>query len=425
MILSFPKLIVSFFKTALTATSKINEIHTLLLLQQSCPSLLKKALPTVPALEEAYAQSPLKTLVIANVQISGSQLLLRLAKDAVSIPYSATVQIFQEALNASGFNKDAALAEFIRYQYCFGLNDAHLLQLCEAYAASEWAWGKEKYRKHVWCRYIGILLEHGQTDAALAIVRRYHTIYGLSSLEQFLPAAHFAHNNGFSNTAIAQAAYIVDEVQKNIHNGVLAEYLHNKRVAVVGSGPYEIGRGRGKEIDSHDTVIRFNHAIITAEASKDYGTQTHILSRNYARPFSYSTFPKTKLLYLAEGITRFPLHAQAVAALANDSKKLKRILVAPTRQDFQNTCKQFDYTRFTSGFLCVAHVKAISKQLSIDNLYGFSFKEEGQDDFRSEQGLYYFKPEPGEFIHPSPYTVHDLNQEKAAFQQLFASHARN
>jgi hypothetical protein len=51
-------------------------------------------------------------------------------------------------------------------------------------------------------------------------------------------------------------------------------YLSGKRVALVGPAPYLMGLGRGKEIDSHDVVVRVQPEIFSTE---DYGSRIDII----------------------------------------------------------------------------------------------------------------------------------------------------
>ena len=65
----------------------------------------------------------------------------------------------------------------------------------------------------------------------------------------------------------------------------LKKYLEGKTVALVGPAPYMLGQSNGKDIDSHDVVVRIQHGIPN---TKDYGTKTDIvqscLNSNYGPP---------------------------------------------------------------------------------------------------------------------------------------------
>ena len=59
-----------------------------------------------------------------------------------------------------------------------------------------------------------------------------------------------------------------------ILNEQLAEYLKDKKVALVGPAPYLIDKNRGKIIDDHDVVVRIQPEIFCVE---DYGSRTDIV----------------------------------------------------------------------------------------------------------------------------------------------------
>jgi hypothetical protein len=69
------------------------------------------------------------------------------------------------------------------------------------------------------------------------------------------------------------------QILKSQKDRLFEKLVAGKSVAVVGNGPQEMGKGTGKEIDSHDLVIRFNN-FKTAGYEIDYGTRTDIWARN-------------------------------------------------------------------------------------------------------------------------------------------------
>lgn len=54
------------------------------------------------------------------------------------------------------------------------------------------------------------------------------------------------------------------------------EYITGKAVAVVGNSPCELGLGKGREIDDHDIVIRFNNYVIDDKTVSDYGAKENV-----------------------------------------------------------------------------------------------------------------------------------------------------
>jgi len=69
------------------------------------------------------------------------------------------------------------------------------------------------------------------------------------------------------------------QLYKSHHDRLFEKLLEGKSVAVVGNGPQQINKDTGKEIDSHDIVIRFNNYRIDGY-EKDYGNRTDIWVRN-------------------------------------------------------------------------------------------------------------------------------------------------
>ena len=61
------------------------------------------------------------------------------------------------------------------------------------------------------------------------------------------------------------------------------EYLQGKSIALVGGSGCEIGKNKGKEIDSHDIVIRFNNYPQDEKYACDYGRKTNIWIRQGAK----------------------------------------------------------------------------------------------------------------------------------------------
>ena len=68
------------------------------------------------------------------------------------------------------------------------------------------------------------------------------------------------------------------QIHQSTHNKLFEKLVAGKSIAVVGNGPQQIDKETGKEIDTHDLVIRFNN-FKTAGHEKDYGRRTDIWVR--------------------------------------------------------------------------------------------------------------------------------------------------
>ena len=396
---------------------KIEEIHTLLLLQQQYPEIARQVLPVDKHLKEALfsdgALPPLPALnVLKRLRRSGIDSQIEMLAKSISLPYSQTTALFQEILHNSRDNEVLVLQKYIRYLYRHGLDDTLLLQNITRFLT---ICPKRSVPRDILCIAVTCFLEANDHPQALDALQRYAKLFSTKGLERFPLVAHFSHSYGITNKFIRNAAYLVDAVEKSRKNGVLREYLDGKRIAVVGNGPFEIGKGKGREIDSHDVVIRFNHSVVNSQSSADYGTQTTLWVRNAATAPQFRHFPTARYLFLNEGLERYILPTQYVNALARDAAAMGRVLAAPSRHEYQAVCKPFDYTRFTSGFFCIAYLLYLGVPLRSESLYGFAFKEEGLTSY-TDIGPYFSESQQ---VAKNAYAVHSLSREREAFHTLF------
>lgn len=58
-----------------------------------------------------------------------------------------------------------------------------------------------------------------------------------------------------------------------------------ERVAIVGPAPHLIGQGCGKEIDTHDLVVRVNQGNVLTSNAADFGTRTDLIYTDYNSTF--------------------------------------------------------------------------------------------------------------------------------------------
>ena len=127
----------------------------------------------------------------------------------------------------------------------------------------------------IWLIYISCLIEIDDKVAAVDILKKYISIYGLKDIERYLPVADFAYKNGYESENIKKASFVFKKLDENRKNKLFEKLIEGKTIAVVGNGPSEIGKGKGKEIDSHDIVIRFNNYRVEG-FEQDYGSRTDV-----------------------------------------------------------------------------------------------------------------------------------------------------
>ena len=158
----------------------------------------------------------------------------------------------------------------------FGPTDELMRELA-LWEKSRWAW--ENNGAEVFLIYATCLLEKGEKDEALRVLKKVADIYGLDKIYRYMPLAQMMVELGCEEDDIVRSAIVFHHMEKNRKAGVLEKLLENKRIAVVGNGPLEIGKGLGKEIDEHDIVIRFNNFQLEG-FEHDYGERTDIWVRN-------------------------------------------------------------------------------------------------------------------------------------------------
>ena len=228
-------------------------------------------------------------------------------------------------------------------------------------------------------------------------------------VERFLLVAKFAQKHDICNEKIDQAACIYDHLTKAREQRVIEKILEGKSVAVVGNGPSELGKSKGREIDSHDIVIRFNNYAVDGYEN-DYGTKTNI----WVRGGSPQVEDRSKYIkYLA--ILWEPDY-EHFSICFNNLDILYR--------DVQNgvICSNFDYKTHlalrnaigmhfspTTGLLCIHWL--LSLNLKKLDFYGFSFL----DEFSPSRVHYYEEDDEltKKFMQP-----HSLDRESEYLKRI-------
>lgn len=109
----------------------------------------------------------------------------------------------------------------------------------------------------------------------------------------FIPVAYnYCHNRTYKKPIKEQDAYILHYVGKDkadmLHETtyenikVISPYIRGKRVAIVGNAKSIFDKRNGKEIDEHDTVIRFNKGFIYNKDAQGSFTTMVFLACNLA-----------------------------------------------------------------------------------------------------------------------------------------------
>lgn len=296
-----------------------------------------------------------------------------------------------------------------------GASDA-LMNHLEFLESSDEAWITEV--KSIWLIYVSCLLQRGNKTEALRILQKYLYCFDKTNIPYFLPVAHLAYENGISDQRIelANKLFLHFEQQQK-ENSFEEKIVNAKRIAIIGNAPNEINKNKGKEIDSHDLVIRLNNFQIKG-FEQDYGSKVDVWSRNLGTLFytknkvQLENKPLNVIIYNYWN-TSFQIHGFNPASIANyplffstvdDYKKINSLTTAiPTP---------------TTGYFIILWVYSLLKNFNNVDLYGFSFLNNKLTDYSYyyDKKLFYadYHPQKEKLI-----TMHNIAQECINLKKLY------
>jgi hypothetical protein len=200
---------------------------------------------------------------------------------------------------------------------------------------------------------------------------------------------------------------------------LLGRYLNGKSIAVVGNGPQLVGLGKGKEIDSHDIVIRFNNVNLSKEFAEDYGIKFNIWAKNNGIPYSYSLLKFCDILILPDGHDRFNMDKEQIKSLYSDLIKYNKYIVMPKMIFIKSLFHNLDFCKLTTGVICSAYIKNINTSFSIDDIYAFTSVYElnnpTNNNFFCNDKLHYGYNN----VNKYGFMNHSLDRDKDALRLIF------
>ncbi|MDR0484416.1 MAG: glycosyltransferase family 29 protein [Alphaproteobacteria bacterium] len=131
---------------------------------------------------------------------------------------------------------------------------------------------------HIDLIYISYLINSDCLDQAKDSLNKYVKLYGTNHIYRFLLVANLASQMGHEDENIKKTSIIFNYLNKSYENKTLFNLLNNKSIAIVGNSDSSLGQNKGKEIDSHDIVIRFNNYQIKG-FENDYGSKCNVWVR--------------------------------------------------------------------------------------------------------------------------------------------------
>ena len=257
---------------------------------------------------------------------------------------------------------------------------------------------------HIFRRFIASAQSCGNAELARSLMREYHKKHLTKDLWKSCTTARLSADLGVRDAEIDFVREIGDRVIDAQKNDAFAKLLRGKRVAVVGNGPQEVGRGNGEKIDAHDVVIRFNDFPGTAEFQKDYGTKTDI----WVRSLWVDARNRKRLsdVVIGEALHSEYPNLKILREIAEMNPE--RIHAIPTEVYYRVHAADINHP--TNGTLMLAWIKEILPDFSADDCFGFSFKATTAPKALTH---YYDSPDL------QKGTAHNLDKERAFLRRLF------
>jgi len=356
-------------------------------------------------LDLQYGLYPYRTEAAAVIDAFALETAESLSYFSANLEIREKLGIFRDALDMAVNAKPEILARMV--QFASGMTFTGevdgFYDLCREFLESPFAWSRpEGYSFSASAICVNTFLMAGQMDLAKEALEKSIRHFRGESLEYYLPAAEFAKNNGFVNHAIENSARLLGYFRESARDGTLHKALAGKRVAVVGNGPHEIGRGKGAEIDAHDLVMRFNEFKCGDPYAADYGSKTDIWFMHHPPTMRNDDyFPDfASIRYVATQCN--PLHdrypswfsREHVVELLDCLDAGKRLLCLSADELSQAVSRRRTkdgelFFPFSSGFLGCEMVKMANPDFSAEDVYGFSFKDSAM--FGKDENPHYYQ----------------------------------
>ena len=197
---------------------------------------------------------------------------------------------------------------------------------------------------------------------------------------------------------------------KSNTNANFYNLIKNKTIAVVGNGPCEIGKGKGKEIDAHDIVIRFNE-FHTKGYEQDYGTRCDVWA-NYIGNIDFLKYrerPDCKIYLWTTDLLYFGNNL-AIDNIYSCINEKWDIIYDIRKIAWEKIAIPYDPT---SGFLVIMQIYRLLGNFNNTDFYGFTFLE----DNKNENKHHYFKTE---FVNT--YPGHNFTNEAEFLKEFIKNH---
>ncbi len=228
--------------------------------------------------------------------------------------------------------------------------------------------------KEIFLVFASTLIENDKADEAKEILSKYIKNYGLEAISYYPLVSDLACKIGYDDEEIKKCAHVWNILEQNRINASLENYLKNKKIAIVGNSPNLVGKQKGTEIDSADTVIRFNN-FSTQNFEKDYGVKTNIWVCCQAGDIinrSLDEINKMDYILYNVDLKHTKLQPKCLNYIYQNLKS--NTPISYIGDVFKKDLKQYGIVYPSSGLSALYHFHKLC-QLSKNNIYGFSFLE--------------------------------------------------
>lgn len=266
----------------------------------------------------------------------------------------------------------------------------------------------------LWQMLMCMLLENGQMKEFDRVFNNYVSIHKYNGFEKFLKLSNFLYHRDPSiatyNGKIAVASGVYDKMMANAK--LFDEMVGgDKTVAIVGNAGTEIGKNKGKEIDNHDVVIRFNNYPFKGYVM-DYGTKTDIWVRGSGAKDVYdrASYMRYKLIMWEADYEHYKVfydHLDIMGRMLTQPYQTSSFFSAETH----NELRELSMSDFPTSGAVAIYAAYLAKGRSFKNvdIYGFSFLSD--EEFTGH--FYDNKSKMG--------VDHKMDAEKAFLRELFLS----
>ena len=392
-----------------------------ILLRELWPEAAQSFVPRIGFSPDSIAD--IRNQYICNVQPRALQkrvsaMLVQMAEGLVELPLVDRIALFEEAVRPRAESMSWMYSKYIIFLTRYGHDDELLLQVCSRFENlgqnvwdSDCAWA--------WVCYLALLLRKGEEKSASKLLALYVAKHGLKKIAAFPRLALFARDLGFRTPDIAASASLMELGRTSAEERVLERYLAGKTVAVVGSSPLELGRGRGEEIDSHDIVVRVN-ILPQPEYLSDFGQKTSIFVKNLSQTVDFPKLGAADLILGMEGLERHFFSPRAISGFTGIARDNSNSLVFPPLGRLQALLRRSPFTQFSSGVLAATYLKDLVPRLTRANLFGFTHFLDGETrQYGDLNQHHYFCVRPQETLGNSLFQRHSLKREREFLYSVF------